>query len=773
MNISFNKSKVVKKTEDPIKEQINFFKLKVDEKDRYLSSIDIFNDDSKIMCTVEDKQIELTYDRENRIVDLECYEDEELTNKLKLFINSQKSISENLILINKYLESIHESTDKYIFEKISPIRDHPSAISRRTRDRLAKIFEHDDEDVLKAMNSSDSDDSLSENGFCSDSSSDSEEEAYTKQVKPVKFDFTIITKKLVPDLSDDIILTEDNDSDNYIPFDIINNSKKTGKNATVHQIVNEINKVIKQIKNVKVKPINTVFEISIENKFGDNTFTYNLNIPLNYPFVPPTISVKSNCNQSFTFCLNKAEIINDTKWNPSTTLSDIINGIYKNIERLGFENINSKSNYDEQFYKLSTKLLELTNCEPMNYKDFSLNFDFLKIQDKKTNKGIGYDHSGPAWDVNAYIRMEEEKNTRITNILRDIVPLIKSNKEFIKETCIIPYIRQYLCDVSLIEVEKRKTYYETLFEAFNEIYKLNDYNSEFNIQKISDQRDSFVDYPNIQKNIPIIEKKSVTTNTDDYVSLMSTFAFGQSDMVTKRRFKFMDQTKHSMISPDFVKRVTNETRSLMKNLPISETSSIFLRVDESNMSIMKFLVVPHPDTPYAYGCFEFDMYLPYNYPSNPPHVEIITTGGGSVRFNPNLYADGKVCLSLLGTWSGNGGEKWNSSSTILQVLLSIQSLIFCEEPYFNEPGYERDRGNESGKKRNNEYNEPIRFQTMKLGMLEQLRNPTYGFEDVIKNHFRMKKNDIIKKLDEWEKISINKIAFNNIYSQLKVELNKL
>lgn len=36
------------------------------------------------------------------------------------------------------------------------------------------------------------------------------------------------------------------------------------------------------------------------------------------------------------------------------------------------------------------------------------------------------------------------------------------------------------------------------------------------------------------------------------------------------------------------------------------------------------------------------------------------------------YAGGKVCLSLLGTWQGPG---WTPQSTILQVLLSIQSLI--------------------------------------------------------------------------------------------------
>ena len=52
--------------------------------------------------------------------------------------------------------------------------------------------------------------------------------------------------------------------------------------------------------------------------------------------------------------------------------------------------------------------------------------------------------------------------------------------------------------------------------------------------------------------------------------------------------------------------------------------------------------------------------------------------------DPNLYNCGKVCLSLLGTWSGDAGESWTLESTLLQVFVSIQALIFVKEPYFNE-----------------------------------------------------------------------------------------
>jgi hypothetical protein len=61
-----------------------------------------------------------------------------------------------------------------------------------------------------------------------------------------------------------------------------------------------------------------------------------------------------------------------------------------------------------------------------------------------------------------------------------------------------------------------------------------------------------------------------------------------------------------------------------------------------------------------------------------------TSAALSCGSDPNLYANGKVCLSLLGTWSGDsGGEAWNArTSTLLQVLVSIQSLIMVPEPYY-------------------------------------------------------------------------------------------
>ena len=40
---------------------------------------------------------------------------------------------------------------------------------------------------------------------------------------------------------------------------------------------------------------------------------------------------------------------------------------------------------------------------------------------------------------------------------------------------------------------------------------------------------------------------------------------------------------------------------------------------------------------------------------------------GVCRVNPNLYEEGRVCLSLLGTWTGHRQEMWTTDSNCLQV----------------------------------------------------------------------------------------------------------
>lgn len=200
-------------------------------------------------------------------------------------------------------------------------------------------------------------------------------------------------------------------------------------------------------------------------------------------------------------------------------------------------------------------------------------------------------------------------------------------------------------------------------------------------------------------------------------------------------------------------RLMKELRSLRRSLPMNFGSSVFLRYDKRQAYVMQVLITGPGDTPYDSGCFLFDLYCPPAYPDSPPLINLCTTGGGSVRFNPNLYNCGKVCLSLLGTWSGETSEMWTKDSSLLQLFVSIQSLIFVPEPVFNEPGEESLMGSAQGKALSRTSSnggwEDLRVQTIKFAMVDMLRSPPAGFEDVVREHFRHKQEYILAVADQW------------------------
>ena len=165
-------------------------------------------------------------------------------------------------------------------------------------------------------------------------------------------------------------------------------------------------------------------------------------------------------------------------------------------------------------------------------------------------------------------------------------------------------------------------------------------------------------------------------------------------------------------------------------------SSVFVRCDPDRLDTMKVLITGSTDTPYANGCFEFDVYFPPDYPQPPMNVHLATTG--------------KVCLSMLNTWHGRPEEKWNPhTSSHDQVLVSIVSLSLVSEPYFNEPGYEGSRGTPPGNQNSRDYDVNIRQASVKWAMLEQIRNPAPCFKEVTRAHFGIKRHEIERQCDEW------------------------
>lgn len=124
--------------------------------------------------------------------------------------------------------------------------------------------------------------------------------------------------------------------------------------------------------------------------------------------------------------------------------------------------------------------------------------------------------------------------------------------------------------------------------------------------------------------------------------------------------------KNQVHSQKKMLRLAQEIADLSTSLPVEHTNSIFVRCDSERVDVMKAMICGAKDTPYSNGAFVFDIYFEDSYPQGPPKVNLSTTGKSKVRFNPNLYSCGKVCLSLLGTWRGNASENWDPQiSTLL------------------------------------------------------------------------------------------------------------
>ena len=220
------------------------------------------------------------------------------------------------------------------------------------------------------------------------------------------------------------------------------------------------------------------------------------------------------------------------------------------------------------------------------------------------------------------------------------------------------------------------------------------------------------------------------------------------------RFEIVDKLHNHAFAHTKAKSV-QDTRKLFRELatyktalPIEYGSSIFVRAEEKRLDLLRVLITGPEDTPYAHGCYVFDVSLAA-YPRQPPKVQYLTTGGGKYRFNPNLYNEGKVCLSLLGTWSGPG---WSAGeSTLLQVLVSIQSLILVSDPYFNEPGFQHQQGTPHGTKQSENYNRNVRRMGMEVCVLPFLSYPSPypEFDKAIQLHFRNKREDVRKELYQW------------------------
>jgi ubiquitin-protein ligase len=171
-------------------------------------------------------------------------------------------------------------------------------------------------------------------------------------------------------------------------------------------------------------------------------------------------------------------------------------------------------------------------------------------------------------------------------------------------------------------------------------------------------------------------------------------------------------------TPQAMKRIMLDLRNMEKSNLTRD--GIFFHYDDSNMGVIRAMIIGPSETPYEHGFYFFNITFPYNYPFQPPAVHFETLDS-KVRFNPNLYTNGKVCLSLINTWDG---PKWTACQSLSSVLLSIQAMILVKDPLRNEPCYYecKDRSILDP------YNMVITFENYRVAIKNMLQHPPAGFE---------------------------------------------
>ena len=103
-------------------------------------------------------------------------------------------------------------------------------------------------------------------------------------------------------------------------------------------------------------------------------------------------------------------------------------------------------------------------------------------------------------------------------------------------------------------------------------------------------------------------------------------------------------------------RASREVAGLGSTLPCPPASSAFVRVDEERSVLWSVLITGPEDTPYDGGAFVFDAFFLSGYPTPRRDSSFEPRGADLVRFNPNLYKDGRCALAAWHVERRQGGD---------------------------------------------------------------------------------------------------------------------
>ena len=110
----------------------------------------------------------------------------------------------------------------------------------------------------------------------------------------------------------------------------------------------------------------------------------------------------------------------------------------------------------------------------------------------------------------------------------------------------------------------------------------------------------------------------------------------------------------------------------------------YLNIEEpTDIYKWNFALVAPKDTPWEDEIYNGIIEFPSNYPFSPP---IIKFAPG--LYHPNVYKDGKVCISILHEGKDQFNyedisERWNPSHSVNSILMSILTIL--STPNFESP----------------------------------------------------------------------------------------
>jgi ubiquitin-protein ligase len=197
------------------------------------------------------------------------------------------------------------------------------------------------------------------------------------------------------------------------------------------------------------------------------------------------------------------------------------------------------------------------------------------------------------------------------------------------------------------------------------------------------------------------------------------------------------------LAPQASRRVLKDIQRAQEEL--MQQQGIWYHMDETDITKGTAMIRGPPDTPYEACLLTFAIQFPSDYPFSPPKVSFLTSDG-KTRFHPNLYVEGKVCLSILGTFSG---PSWSGTQSLCSILLSILALL-DNNPLAHEPAYAN--GNLLDP-RHREYADFVEHQMIKL-MIETIDryeknskyHPWVNFEQIVNQQMSSLKESLAKKI---------------------------